>query len=190
MRPARLFCATRRINAGCAYLSLLFAAVLCVYFCAWFSFQSWKRRAGSSSCSGWVSNYSLQRTAKGSRWSQTLGIKMALEQIIGGGLAVIFIIFLVARFFPKATPKETHFRCWRCGTSCRHHERTIEAWRNKKTKFFCQSCHRKWLESQPIKVQNQHSLSGGRAPSGCLGVALLLFIAPLLVGYVVFRMYA
>ena len=115
---------------------------------------------------------------------------MALEQIIGGGLAVIFIIFLVARFFPKATPKETHFRCWRCGTSCRHHERTIKAWRNKKTKFFCQSCHRKWLESQPIKVQNQHSLSGGRAPSGCLGVALLLFIAPLLVGYVVFRMYA
>ena len=72
MRPARLFCSTRRINAGCAYLSLLFAAVLCVYFCAWFSFQSWKRRAGSSSCSGWVSNYSLQRTAKGSRWSQTL----------------------------------------------------------------------------------------------------------------------
>ena len=30
MRPARLFCSTRRINAGCAYLSLLFAAVLCV----------------------------------------------------------------------------------------------------------------------------------------------------------------
>ena len=32
MRPARLFCSTRRINAGCAYLSLLFAAVLCVGF--------------------------------------------------------------------------------------------------------------------------------------------------------------
>ena len=67
MRHARLFPATRRINTGCFYLSLLFAAVLCVYFCAWFSFQSWKRRAGSSSCSGWVSNYSFQRTARGSR---------------------------------------------------------------------------------------------------------------------------
>ena len=115
---------------------------------------------------------------------------MSLAQIIGGALAVVFIIFLVARFFPKVTPKETHFRCGRCGISSRHNERTIEAWRNKKTKFFCQSCHRKWLESQTVQVQNQHSLSRGRASSGCLGVALLLFTTPLLVGYVVFRVYA
>ena len=32
MRLARLFLAARRINTGCAYLSLLFAAVLCVGF--------------------------------------------------------------------------------------------------------------------------------------------------------------
>ena len=32
MRLARLFLAARRINIGCAYLSLLFAAVLCVGF--------------------------------------------------------------------------------------------------------------------------------------------------------------
>ena len=32
MRPARLFSPARRINTGCAYLSLLLAAVLCVGF--------------------------------------------------------------------------------------------------------------------------------------------------------------
>ena len=32
MRPARLFLPARRINTGCAYLSLLLAAVLCVGF--------------------------------------------------------------------------------------------------------------------------------------------------------------
>ena len=32
MRLARLFWAVGRINTGCAYLSLLFAAVLCVGF--------------------------------------------------------------------------------------------------------------------------------------------------------------
>ena len=32
MRLARLFLAARRINIGCAYLILLFAAVLCVGF--------------------------------------------------------------------------------------------------------------------------------------------------------------
>ena len=32
MRPARLFCSTRRINTGCDYLSLFLSAVLCVGF--------------------------------------------------------------------------------------------------------------------------------------------------------------
>ena len=78
----------------------------------------------------------------------TLGMGNALspEVIIGAVIAGIVVLSLLGKLLPKRRPKESHFKCARCGASSLHTGRTIEAWRNNKEKFFCQSCHAKWLD--------------------------------------------
>ena len=115
---------------------------------------------------------------------------MAIEFWIGIAFLAVFALSLVDKLIPKARPKENYFKCARCGTRTPHSERTIEAWRNKKTKFFCNTCHRKWLEKQPPKVRQEYSSLGHPATSGCLGVVLLLLAIPTVLGYVWLRFYA
>ena len=113
---------------------------------------------------------------------------MSPETIIGIVVAGVVALSLIGKLLPKRQPKETHFKCSRCGTNSRHTERTIEAWRNNKTKFFCQSCHAKWLQSRPPQERERFS-SGGGSRSGCLGVVVLFALVPL-TGYLLVQAYA
>lgn len=115
---------------------------------------------------------------------------MSPELIFGAVVVAVLVLSFVSKIFPKPQPKEKHFQCARCGAISRHTERTIEAWRNKKTRFFCQTCHGKWLKSQPPQAREQYSSRGnGGAPSGCLGVVVLFAFVPL-AGYFLVRTYA
>ncbi|MEW5789849.1 MAG: hypothetical protein AB1899_18565 [Pseudomonadota bacterium] len=113
---------------------------------------------------------------------------MSPEFIIGAVIVGVVVLSLVGKFIPKRQPKETHFKCARCGAVSRHTERTIEAWRNSKTKFFCQSCHAKWLQSKPPQERERFS-SAGASKSGCLGVVVLFALVPL-AGYLLVQAYA
>ena len=115
---------------------------------------------------------------------------MSIELSLAIAAAVIVGLFLVAKFFLKARPKEKYFKCARCGARAPHSDRTIEAWRNRKTKFFCQTCHRKWLERQPPQVRQQSASVGRASSSGCLGAALLLLVTPGVLIYALWHIYA
>lgn len=94
--------------------------------------------------------------------------------LVGGAL----LFAVLRKLFPKPQPKEKHFKCARCGSFSQHTERTIEAWRNNKTKFFCPGCHAKWLQSQPQTGRGQFSSQGAGGRSGCLGVVVLFAVLP------------
>jgi hypothetical protein len=96
------------------------------------------------------------------------------EQIFAIIITTIFGLSILGKLIPKREPKEKTFLCCRCKTVSKHNQRTIEAWRNKKTKFFCQVCHAKWLQSQPLQNKRNNSSN-----SGCLGVVLLFTVIPL-----------
>jgi hypothetical protein len=113
---------------------------------------------------------------------------MSLELIVGAVLVGAIVLTLVSKRLPKRQPKESHFKCARCGVVSRHTERTIDAWRNGKAKFFCQSCHVKWLQSRPPQARERIS-SAGNSKSGCLGVVVLFALVPL-VGYLLVHAYA
>ncbi|MBU0593093.1 MAG: hypothetical protein KKH74_05060 [Gammaproteobacteria bacterium] len=112
---------------------------------------------------------------------------MSPEIIIGIGIAGIVLLTFVGKLLPKSQPKEKQFKCSRCGTFSPHTERTIEAWRNNKTKFFCKECHAKWLQSRPPLEREQFS-SRGSSKSGCLGVVVLFALVPL-VGFFLVQAY-
>ncbi len=119
-------------------------------------------------------------------------MQMSPEIIIGIVVAAFVALSLVSKLFPKRQPKEKKFKCARCGVFSQHTERTIEAWRNNKTKFFCQSCHAKWLQSRPPQERHQFSSrNAGRSGSGsgCLGVVVLFAFVPV-AGYLLVRAYA
>jgi len=108
------------------------------------------------------------------------------ELFVGLVIGGVLLLVVVQKLFPMARPKEKHFKCERCGSVAQHTERTIEAWRNKKTKFFCSSCHAKWLQSQPQVERDRARARGGMgARSGCFGVVLLLAILPVAAYFVV-----
>ncbi len=110
---------------------------------------------------------------------------MSLEVLFGIGVVAIIVIGFLGRLIPKRMPPSKSFKCGRCGTQATHNDRTAEAWRNGKTKFFCQSCHHKWLQSQPPRPSYPSSGRGGyttRASpgrgSGCLVVLVLFALVP------------
>jgi len=107
---------------------------------------------------------------------------MSSEAIFGVIIAGIIVLSLVGRLIPKRQPKEKSFKCARCGVVSRHTERTIEAWRNNKTKFFCPACHAKWLQSRPPQFSPRN------AGSGCLGIVVLFAFIPL-AGYLLAQAY-
>ena len=105
---------------------------------------------------------------------------MSLKIIIGIVVVVMIVIAVAGLFSPPPRPKHKQFKCTSCGKFSPHTERTIEAWRNKKTSFFCQACHREWLESRPF--QEPAKLLAGRpasSKSGCLGLAAVIVLFPI-----------
>ena len=99
------------------------------------------------------------------------------------GVVVVALLLLTAlrAILGGSRPRNQHFKCARCGTLTSHNERTREAWRNKRTKFFCQKCHAYWLASQPYQgPESRHAVRSG----GCLGIALLFGIVPLVAAYI------
>lgn len=105
---------------------------------------------------------------------------MSLETIFGVAFAVFLIISLISRLIPKRMPPAKSFKCGRCGVQEIHDNRTAEAWRNGKTRFFCQSCHRKWLQTQPSQGDRAYTTRGtSGGDSGCFGVVVLFTLVPL-----------
>ena len=102
---------------------------------------------------------------------------MTPEVVFGLVMVLALSLGVLSRLLPKRRPKESQFRCARCNSSAPHTERTIAAWRQGKAKFFCQSCHKTWLESQ-----QRGSLAGAAAQrhsqSGCLGVVVVFVVLP------------
>jgi hypothetical protein len=103
---------------------------------------------------------------------------MSPELIIGAVFVGVIVLSLIGKLMPKHQPKEKHFNCARCGAVSQHTERTIEAWRKNKTKFFYPSCHSKWLQSRPPQERKRFS-SAGSSMSGCLGIVVLFALVPL-----------
>jgi hypothetical protein len=91
--------------------------------------------------------------------------------------AVAIVVALVLFFTRRRLPKEKSFKCARCSATAQHSARTIHAWREGKTKFFCGTCHATWLKSQPAQRAAGRS-SGGGQRSGCLGVLACLVAFP------------
>jgi len=99
-------------------------------------------------------------------------------------IAVLIAGVLLARkLIAPRRPKEKSFRCTRCKTTAMHSDRTTNAWRAGKTTFFCNSCHLKWLESQPRTTGSNRGspAQGSRSGSGCLSVMALVAMIPLAV---------
>jgi hypothetical protein len=57
---------------------------------------------------------------------------MSTETIVGIAITIMVILSLgfVVKLIAKRKPREKFFKCSRCGTTARHTERTIKAWRN------------------------------------------------------------
>lgn len=100
---------------------------------------------------------------------------MSPEMIFGIVVAGVIALTLLGKLLPKRQPKEKRFKCARCGEVSRHTERTIEARRNNKHKFFCQACHASWLQSRP---RQERTRVGGSSRSGCLGIVVLFALIP------------
>lgn len=110
--------------------------------------------------------------------------------LVGG----IFVFYLIAYLFDlfleaiKPKPKESHVKCTRCKKHFPHNKRTIDAWRNNKKRFFCRSCHQKWLDEQNLRVSSyseEHYTSSALDFSqpqkrGCLGSFVIIIALPIL----------
>ena len=93
---------------------------------------------------------------------------LAVVVVVGLLIGIIAIRAFIRAIF-SAKPPST-FRCARCRREVPHDNRTIEAWRSGKHKFFCRECHAKWREAHPAI---RTSANGGRG--GCmLPLALIL----------------
>ena len=102
---------------------------------------------------------------------------MNVVSIIIVATAVVALLAVLAFLMPKAKPPSKFFTCARCKATSQHSPRTIEAWRSKKTRFYCQSCHRQWLEANPQRT-NDFSTVGTSNRSGCLGALILASLLP------------
>ena len=103
------------------------------------------------------------------------------------GVVVVALLLLTAlrAVLGGARPRNPQFKCARCGTLSDHNKRTIEAWRNKRNKLYCQQCHVQWLASQPTQGSDPFVPVGS---SGCFGVVVVCVLVPLVAAYI--RAYA
>gem|GEM_PF-793941 len=98
---------------------------------------------------------------------------MGPETLIGTAAAAIALVVVLALFNKKRQPPSRIFKCGRCGSAAHHNDRTSNAWRNGKTRFFCQACHRQWLQSQPPSERRsgdaRSDFTSSTKNGGCLG---------------------
>ena len=93
--------------------------------------------------------------------------------VVGLLIGIIAIRAIIKSIF-SARPPAT-FRCARCRRVVPHDNRTIEAWRSGKHKFFCQECHNKWRETHPAI----RTLVGGGGGGCMLPLTLILSLIAL-----------
>ena len=99
-----------------------------------------------------------------------------------GVVVVALLVLAVLKWaLGGARPRSQHFKCARCGTLTSHNQRTIEAWRNKRSTFYCQKCHAHWLASQP--GPGSDSFHPVRS-NGCLEVIVVCALVPIAVAYI------
>jgi hypothetical protein len=77
---------------------------------------------------------------------------LSTKDLVGVILGIVFLVTIVfvRGSSSRRQPKDRFFNCWRCKALTPHNQRTMEAWRNEKTHFFCGACHTKWLQSHPV----------------------------------------
>ena len=102
---------------------------------------------------------------------------MSPEILFGIGVVALLGLAVISKLTPKRMPPQKSFKCGRCGNAALHNDRTAEAWRLGKTKFFCQVCHAKWLQGRP--PQERERYSSRNSGSGCLGIVVLFAVLPL-----------
>jgi cold shock CspA family protein len=107
----------------------------------------------------------------------------SIEKAIPFGVTAVVAVILLYR--PRK-PKEKTFSCAHCKKIVEHDARTIKAWNNGFLKLYCSSCHRQWLNENPIQTRSPALRRAG----GCLGSSLLLAIIPIVVGVSLYFWFA
>jgi cold shock CspA family protein len=87
---------------------------------------------------------------------------------------VTAVAFLILNRQKK--PEDNSFNCAGCGCMAHHEKRTIRAWNNGFTKFYCKACHLQWLKDNPKREINSTFSTG----DGCLGVVAIMVLIPVL----------
>ena len=97
-------------------------------------------------------------------------------------------------------PTNMYFTCAGRSGQFNHTKRTVAAWERGSRRVFCDACHKKWRNAQPPQIptagaraatphgntgRNEPGPASGpaysasaKAPSGCLGIALLMLLLP------------
>ena len=87
--------------------------------------------------------------------------------------AVVALVLLNNFLRSNRRPESSTFSCHRCKKTGTHSQRTINAWRDGKTHFFCNDCHQVWLRNNPSASRRTT-----RAKSGCMSVLVLFAVVP------------
>lgn len=121
------------------------------------------------------------------------------------GLLLLIGIVLLRKGTPKPTtrarprgPANIRYVCTECTGEFTHSNRTISAWEKGSRRFFCNACHKDWRAEttapspqgtgaarsgpRPAASGLARPLARGKAPSGCLAMALLLVLVPAAIG--------
>jgi len=141
------------------------------------------RPSSSPGAPFWPSGLTLRSSglAYGKPLTLAVSLKkfMSQENIAIAVVIALAVFAIIGKLMSKRMPKEKTFKCSRCKTVAMHNDRTVEAWRGGKTRFFCHSCHQKWLQSQPPKARESTSSYGSSGKgAGCLGIVLVLVFLP------------
>ena len=108
----------------------------------------------------------------------------SIESALPYGIPAVVSFLLVHR---QKKPKEKKFSCARCKKIAEHDKRTIKAWNSGFLKLYCSSCHKKWLSENPARtLRAQPSNRAG----GCLGILVILAVAPIIAVAGIYRWLA
>lgn len=113
-------------------------------------------------------------TGIGLYWSKGIGYLWPFGVIA----AVAFLILN-----RQKKPESKSFDCAGCGSRALHEMRTIRAWNNGFTRFYCKTCHMQWLKDNPSPSMNATQSKG----SGCLGVVAMMVLIPALSGVALYQ---
>jgi hypothetical protein len=134
-------------------------------------------------------------------------MRMAPELVAGVFAVVVVLVGLVVqRSRARRTrtvgrpesrgPSNLRYTCAGCSQQFTHSRRTLGAWKKGTRQFYCSACHTRWRSARaapPGSRVPQADGRGGSGPSGapagsgsgCLGVALLLAVVPLVIAVIV-----